>query len=296
MRLAYIVTPQQIQYVARRPALAQEFEPINAVVRINQRLCGNRADVGCDEGDHCSNCKESGSHRHPQMTGRFITRHHGPCHLSGLCPSALSYRIQISRLEFPALALNVLDRRYLVTQSDQRLHSFRGFLQQIFRGAPCSRLSEQYDCRSPKSEDGFLFSAYEGPFVRMDLHNPSDGQRSDFCKTQSAKVFCFENLDVSLITKQNIRLITQRVGIDGPESRPQAVSVERQAIVRIVQMMIIYGCKSSQDHRAAFKGASSIDTPQEGLSVEGMTLDREFLPRQQLVPGEVTRFSERSHA
>src|SRR4051812_39956156 len=111
MRLAYIVTLQEIQDVARRSALTQEFEPINAIVRINQRLCGNCADVGCDEGYHCSNCKESGSDRHPQMTGRFIARHHGPCHLRGLCPWALSYRIQISRLEFPALVLSVLDRR-----------------------------------------------------------------------------------------------------------------------------------------------------------------------------------------
>src|SRR3954468_24377532 len=97
----------------------------------------------------------------------------------------------------------------------------------------------------------------------MNLHDSPYGQRSDFHETQSAKVFCFENLDVTLITKQNIGLITQRVGIDGPEPLSQALTVDRQAIIRIVQMMIVYRCQSSQDHRPALERTSSLDLPQQ---------------------------------
>src|SRR4051794_15557216 len=87
----------------------------------------------------------------------------------------------------------------------------------------------------------------------------------------------------------------ERIAIDSPEPLAQAMIVNRSAIIGIVQMMIIDGCKSSQDHRATLKRASLINASQDVLGAKRMTLDGEFLSWQQLFPREVTCFTERSH-
>src|SRR6195952_2582975 len=80
MSLADVVAFHDFQSVRRRMTVTQELQPINAVVRIDQRLRGNSADVACDEWHHGSSCKKSGSDCHSQLTGYFVPCHDRPSH------------------------------------------------------------------------------------------------------------------------------------------------------------------------------------------------------------------------
>src|ERR1700710_1121886 len=115
MSLADVVAFHDFQSVRRRMTFTQELQPVNAVVRIDQRLRGNSSDVTCDERHQGSSCKKSGSHCHSQLTGYFVPCHHRPSHRYGTLSFGTSERIQVPRLEFSALIQRVLNRRYLIT-------------------------------------------------------------------------------------------------------------------------------------------------------------------------------------
>ena len=52
----------------------------------------------------------------------------------------------------------------------------------------------------------------------MDLYDSPDRQRADLDEPHPPEICCVQNVYVPLVAEQDVRLIEQRVPVDGPET------------------------------------------------------------------------------
>jgi hypothetical protein len=134
-------------------------------------------------------------------------------------------------MSFPPLARDDL------TQPHECLDAGRGVLKQVVTGTPLSRLPKQHNRGATETERRFLVASLEGLLDIVLLHDAPNGERADFNHSYSAEIGGLEDLNTALVFEQDVGLILQRVLVDGPQSRADAIDLDCLAIVDVVKMM-----------------------------------------------------------
>src|SRR5215210_6200559 len=92
------------------------------------------------------------------------------------------------------------------SKSNEGLYSIRSVSKDVFGRQPSAWFAEHDDRRSAKAEIPFLLSSLKLAIQPVGLHDPPNGHRSYLDESQTAEVRGFENLNVTLIAKQNVGL------------------------------------------------------------------------------------------
>lgn len=74
----------------------------------------------------------------------------------------------------------------------------------------------------------------------MYLHDAAHRQGADFDKSNSSEVLRLENIHLTFVFGQDLGLVQQRVPIHGPQASAQAAVIDRTAVVKVVDVMVIH--------------------------------------------------------
>src|SRR4051794_18898679 len=129
----------------------------------------------------------------------------------------------------------------------------------------------------------------------MYLLYTADGHRTDFDESELAEVPRLQDVHLTMIAKQNVFLMLQRVLVHGPKRPSDPGMIERGSSIRVMVMMVINGSKAREEHRPADVRLCALFAAEDVGGAKRMSLDWKFLIGNQFRPPEIASFGERPH-
>ena len=80
----------------------------------------------------------------------------------------------------------------------------------------------------------------------MDLRYPANRYGADLHKAETSEVARFEDVYVSLVGEQDVRLALERVPVHGPQTAAQALMVLGCSVIRIVHVVVVDGSETHE--------------------------------------------------